>query len=299
MATGCPTALNSKNPESEPSDAKADVPQVRIICQWRIVPPTRDGSAKSPLRPTAVLHPEGKPFHRTPNLDSGRCEHDRGTRCTVPGRGAGGLRPGRHVDRVRSTTASLGEASYGYTGQTISEPAVGMAPTPDAGGYWLVGADGGVFSFGDAQFLRIHRGHATSTGRSWGWHRRPTGAGTGSVASDGGIFSFGDARFFGSTGGIDLNRPIVGMAPTPDGRGYWLLASDGGIFSFGDASSSAPPGACNSTGRSWGWRRHPTGAATGSSPPTAASSRSGTPGSSDPPGACTSIGRSWGWPTAR
>ena len=55
------------------------------------------------------------------------------------------------------------------------------------------------------------------------------------MASDGGIFSFGDAEFFGSTGGIRLNKPIVGMAATPDGNGYWLVASDGGIFSYGDA----------------------------------------------------------------
>jgi len=27
-----------------------------------------------------------------------------------------------------------------------------MASTPDGGGYWLVGADGGVFAFGDARF---------------------------------------------------------------------------------------------------------------------------------------------------
>ena len=32
------------------------------------------------------------------------------------------------------------------------------------------------------------------------------------VASDGGIFSFGGAPFYGSTGGIVLNKPIVGMA---------------------------------------------------------------------------------------
>jgi len=56
------------------------------------------------------------------------------------------------------------------------------------------------------------------------------------VASDGGIFSFGDAHFYGSTGSLVLNRPVVGMAPTPDGKGYWLIASDGGIFSFGDAT---------------------------------------------------------------
>ena len=56
------------------------------------------------------------------------------------------------------------------------------------------------------------------------------------VASDGGVFTFGDAAFYGSTGSIALNRPIVGMAPTPDGRGYWLVASDGGVFTFGDAA---------------------------------------------------------------
>jgi hypothetical protein len=55
------------------------------------------------------------------------------------------------------------------------------------------------------------------------------------VASDGGIFTFGDAGYYGSTAGIALNKPIVGMAPTPDGKGYWLVASDGGIFTFGDA----------------------------------------------------------------
>jgi outer membrane protein assembly factor BamB len=55
------------------------------------------------------------------------------------------------------------------------------------------------------------------------------------VASDGGIFSEGGAQFLGSTGGMHLNQPIVGMASTPDHEGYWLVASDGGIFSFGDA----------------------------------------------------------------
>ena len=55
------------------------------------------------------------------------------------------------------------------------------------------------------------------------------------VASDGGIFAFGAAPFLGSTGGIHLNEPVVGMAPTADGQGYWLVASDGGIFTYGDA----------------------------------------------------------------
>ncbi len=119
-------------------------------------------------------------------------------------------------------------------GQTISEPAVGMAPTPDAGGYWLVGADGGVFSYGDARFVGstggIHLNRPIV-----GMAPTPSGGGYWLAGSDGGIFSFGDAAFFGSTGGIHLNQPIVGMAPTTDGRGYWLVATDGGIFSYGDA----------------------------------------------------------------
>jgi hypothetical protein len=63
------------------------------------------------------------------------------------------------------------------------------------------------------------------------------------VGSDGGIFSYGGAGFFGSTGGMVLNKPIVGMAATPDGNGYWLVASDGGIFAYGDAQFYGSTGA--------------------------------------------------------
>ena len=118
--------------------------------------------------------------------------------------------------------------------QHLNQPVVGLASTPDGGGYWEVASDGGIFSFGDATFYGSMGGQhlnrpivgiaATSDGKGY-WE----------VASDGGIFAFGDAVFRGSTGNIHLNRPIVGMAATPDGGGYWLVASDGGIFSFGDA----------------------------------------------------------------
>ena len=55
------------------------------------------------------------------------------------------------------------------------------------------------------------------------------------TASDGGVFSFGQLGYHGSTGGIRLERPVVGMAATVSSHGYWLVASDGGVFSFGDA----------------------------------------------------------------
>ncbi len=63
------------------------------------------------------------------------------------------------------------------------------------------------------------------------------------VASDGGVFDYGDATFWGSTGGVHLNQPVVGMAVTPSTNGYWLVASDGGIFTFGDARFFGSTGA--------------------------------------------------------
>jgi SpoIID/LytB domain protein len=102
------------------------------------------------------------------------------------------------------------------------------------GGYWVNATDGGVFSFGNAQFhgstggMRLNKpvvGMAATHDAGGYWE----------VASDGGVFSFGDAHFWGSTGSIVLNKPMVGMAVTPDGGGYWLVASDGGIFAYGDA----------------------------------------------------------------
>ena len=101
-------------------------------------------------------------------------------------------------------------------------------------GYWLDASDGGIFTYGNAQFygstgsLKLNQpvvGMAATADNQGYWL----------VASDGGIFNYGDATFHGSAGSLHLNKPVVGMAATPDGGGYWLVASDGGIFSYGDA----------------------------------------------------------------
>jgi hypothetical protein len=110
------------------------------------------------------------------------------------------------------------------------------APATASGtsGYWLAGADGGVFNFGQAAF----HGSAGSVGLNnpiVGFVPTPTAAGYWMVASDGGIFAFGDAAFLGSMGGKPLNRPISAMAAAAGGKGYWLVASDGGVFAFGEA----------------------------------------------------------------
>ena len=120
------------------------------------------------------------------------------------------------------------------TAFATAAPVVGIASTPSGGGYWQVGADGAIFTAGDAPFLGSLGGVRLNQ-PIVGMAATPSGDGYWLVASDGGIFSFGDARFYGSTGGMRLNRPIVGMAGTKSGVGYWMVASDGGIFSFGDA----------------------------------------------------------------
>ena len=90
-------------------------------------------------------------------------------------------------------------------GTTLNQPIVGMAPSVDGRGYWLVASDGGVFSFGDAPF-------EGSTGAMHlnqpivGMVPTPDGQGYWLVASDGGVFTFGDAGFYGSLGAITLQQ---------------------------------------------------------------------------------------------
>ena len=92
----------------------------------------------------------------------------------------------------------------------LNAPIVSMAVDPVTGGYWLVGKDGGVFSYGAPFFgstgsLRLNQPVITmsSTG---------DGGGYWFTASDGGVFAYGDAQFWGSTGSIRLNQPVVGMS---------------------------------------------------------------------------------------
>ena len=116
----------------------------------------------------------------------------------------------------------------------LNKPVVGMAPTPDGKGYWLVASDGGIFSYGDAGFYGS-TGSMRLNKPVVGMAATPSGNGYWLVASDGGIFSYGDAQFQGSTGSLVLNKPVIGMITGPNGAGYFLVASDGGIFSFGTA----------------------------------------------------------------
>jgi large repetitive protein len=140
-----------------------------------------------------------------------------------------------------------------YSGNTVLAGSSGSIVQSVRHGYWLLGADGGVFSYGDAQFYGSLPQIGYTPAGSGGPHElnaplvgiQSTLSGNGYwlVASDGGIFSFGDAVFHGSTGHMRLAAPIVAMAVTPDGNGYWLVGSDGGVFAYGDARFYGSTGA--------------------------------------------------------
>ncbi len=89
---------------------------------------------------------------------------------------------------------------------------MGVAETPDGGGYPMVGSYGGVLYFGDATFFGSMGGRPVN---------RPIanivtthdGRGYIEIASDGGIFNFADAGFAGSLPGLGVHvSDIVGGA---------------------------------------------------------------------------------------
>jgi hypothetical protein len=143
------------------------------------------------------------------------------------------------------TGAYSGESSYSPSSSSTSLTVNAPQPPPISHGYWLVGSDGGIFSFGSAQFYGSMGGIALQRPVVGIVPTRDRG-GYWLDASDGGVFSFGDTQFYGSIPGLglnpagsgkpnSLNAPIVGMVPSHDQGGYFMVASDGGVFAFGDA----------------------------------------------------------------
>ena len=119
-----------------------------------------------------------------------------------------------------------------------------MAASSTGHGYWLVAADGGVFTFGDAPFFGS-MGGAVLNDPVVEMVTTPRNGGYLMVATDGEVFHFGSAGFYGSLAGgyggdpTDV-PPIAGIALTTDGQGYWLLEPDGWSYGFTNPPSPAP-----------------------------------------------------------
>ena len=122
-------------------------------------------------------------------------------------------------------------------GVVPNKPIVGIVPTSDDKGYFLVAADGGVFSFGNAPFLgSLPRSHVVPNRPIAGIVAADTDRGYFLVGRDGGVFTFGTVPYLGSLPGDGISvDDIVGIAATPTGNGYWLIASTGRVYAFGAA----------------------------------------------------------------
>ncbi|HEX2850733.1 MAG TPA: CAP domain-containing protein [Acidimicrobiales bacterium] len=137
------------------------------------------------------------------------------------------------MQTVSATSGSSAPAA-GECGPNVNPPS---APSSSgATGYYVLGSDGAVFSYGNA----VYQGSAPELGLHIDaslMTLTPSGNGYWVEGADGGIFSFGDATFHGSVPGLGLPVRVtaIDLKPTPSGQGYWILGADGGIFSFGDA----------------------------------------------------------------
>ena len=162
-------------------------------------------------------------------------------------------------------------------GRHLNAPIVGVVPSIDDKGYFMVGSDGGVFAFGDAQFEGSCPGIGGCSGPAVAVAPDASGRGYWLVTSTGRIYTFGDAPYFGAPG--PQSSAITSMVRTPNGGGYWILDANGQVFNYGDAGplGSVAANAPASLTRPRPSSPPPTGAATGWLRPQAPSTPSVTP----------------------
>jgi hypothetical protein len=86
-------------------------------------------------------------------------------------------------------------------GTTTGGGAVEICSTPSGKGYWVCGSDGGIFTYGDAQFYGS-LGNTPLAAPIVGMCTTPTGKGYWLLGKDGGVFTFGDAVFYGAPTGL-------------------------------------------------------------------------------------------------
>ena len=103
-------------------------------------------------------------------------------------------------------------------------------------GYWMVGAGGTVYAFGDARWL----GNAAVPAGVSAVDLEPTPSNAGYWVVDGrgAVSSFGDAPRLGSVnGGLAAKETVTSLSSTPTGRGFWIFTTRGRVIPFGDAVS--------------------------------------------------------------
>lgn len=138
--------------------------------------------------------------------------------------------------------------SYGDVKSDGSVP-TGIIGTPSGNGYYIVLADGGVYSFGDAVFYGSFGGNPPGGRDISGIALSIDGNGEVNgywlVAEDGGVFSCGNAPFWGSSGGNDHQVTSIVSFPAPRSdnpqtSGYAWVNTDAQFTVVNRPSNSLP-----------------------------------------------------------
>jgi hypothetical protein len=95
-----------------------------------------------------------------------------------------------------------------------------VAPTPDGGGYWVLGANGTAYTFGDAPQVGVSGVSpplSAMRGPMTGLIPDISGGGFDAVNASGQAFAYGDAPYFGdvTTAVPGYAGHVVGIAVTP------------------------------------------------------------------------------------
>ena len=127
---------------------------------------------------------------------------------------------------------------------SLNQPIVGIVPSANGQGYYMVASDGGVFAF-NSTFAGSCPGIGGCAGAAVAVAPDASGKGYWLVTATGQIYAFGNAQYFGAPG--PQNSPITSMVRTPDGGGYYILDAVGQVFAYGDATylGGLPAGAAS------------------------------------------------------
>ena len=123
---------------------------------------------------------------------------------------------------------TFGDATFYGPQRPLAGPITAMSPTADGHGYWLVAGNGAVNGFGDA----VARRSPTGLGSVVGIAVDARTGGYWLANSRGQVYAFG-APFFGSVPSVASEHGVTGIQAAPGGSGYRLVDSGGALFCFG------------------------------------------------------------------
>jgi calcineurin-like phosphoesterase family protein len=137
---------------------------------------------------------------------------------------------------VAPPTATTGPITSGPPGTPPPTSPTSAPRGSGRNGYWMVGADGRVFGFGDSRSLGD--AHSTAGAEAVDLEPTPSGNGYWILDSAGGISAFGDAALHPASNGTTLpaGDRATSLSSTPDGGGYWVFTNRGRVLTYGNAA---------------------------------------------------------------